>query len=483
MNLLDVTALGQSALALPTTHDAVSLLVVTQLAAPAATLVAIGVPAVLGRQLSERLTTWLVGAGFSIGLLAGLATLCVLSLRGFAPEAVHLGTWFSVGHHEATIDLVADGLSVPYVCFSTGLCALVNAFAGKYLHREPGFTRFFLLLALFGTGMNLMVLAGSIDVLFAGWEFLGISSTLLIGFFQDRTNAAKAAVRAFITYRICDVGLLTAGVMVHRAVGSGDFERLFSGAWPNGHCLVPATTATVISLLLVFAAMGKSAQVPFSNWLPMAMEGPTPSSAIFYGALSIHAGAYVLLRCESLLEAAPVARLLLVAIGVGTALHAAAVGRVQTDLKSMLAYASMTQAGIIFAEIGLGLRVVALVHIVSHAILRSLQILRSPSALHDRHELEASLGGHPGGGKSWLRDNLPPAAQVWLYRVSLERGFEEMAVMRLIVGPIWRLLQRIAAAEQAWTAWLGGERPALRVGGPPLLGRTMRYKSWSGGEE
>jgi len=331
--------------------------------------------------------------------------------------------------------------------------------------------------------MNLMVLAGSIDVLFAGWEFLGISSTLLIGFFQDRTNAAKAAVRAFITYRICDVGLLTAGVMVHRAVGSGDFERLFSGAWPNGHCLVPATTATVISLLLVFAAMGKSAQVPFSNWLPMAMEGPTPSSAIFYGALSIHAGAYVLLRCEPLLEAAPVARLLLVVIGVGTALHAAAVGRVQTDLKSMLAYASMTQAGIIFAEIGLGLRVVALVHIVSHAILRSLQILRSPSALHDRHELEAALGGHPGGGKSWLRDNLPPAAQAWLYRVSLERGFEEMAVMRLIVGPIWRLLQRIATAEQAWTAWLEGEKPALRVGGPPLFGRRMRSKAQSGGEE
>jgi len=483
MNLLDVTALGQSALGLPTPHDAVSLLVVTQLAAPAATLVAIGVPALLGRQLSERLTTWLVGAGFSIGLLAGLATLFVLSLRGFAPEAVHLGTWFSVGHHEATIDLVADGLSVPYVCFSTGLCALVNAFAGKYLHREPGFTRFFLLLALFGTGMNLMVLAGSIDVLFAGWEFLGISSTLLIGFFQDRTNAAKAAVRAFITYRICDVGLLTAGVIVHRAVGSGDFERLFSGAWPTGNCLVPATTATVISLLLVFAAMGKSAQVPFSNWLPMAMEGPTPSSAIFYGALSIHAGAYVLLRCEPLLEAAPVARLLLVVIGVGTALHAAAVGRVQTDLKSMLAYASMTQAGIIFAEIGLGLRVVALVHIVSHAVLRSLQILRSPSALHDRHELEAALGGHPGGGKSWLRDNLPPAAQAWLYRVSLERGFEEMAVMRLIVSPSWRLLQRVAAAEQAWTAWLGGDGPGPSGAGLRVFSRNARNKAQRGGEE
>ncbi|MEI8227283.1 MAG: proton-conducting transporter membrane subunit [Planctomycetota bacterium] len=442
-------------------HDIVSLLVVTQLAAPAATLVAIGLPALFGRPLTERMTTRLVGGGFTAGFLAGLAMLVVLSTRRFAPEVVHLGSWFTAGHHEATIDLVADGLSVPYVCFSTGLCALVNAFAGKYLHREPGFTRFFVLLALFGTGMNLMVLAGSIDVLFAGWEFLGISSALLIGFFQERSNAVKAALRAFTTYRICDAGLLAASVVVHRAVGSGDFERLFAGTWPNAECLVPASTAMAVSLLLVFAALGKSAQVPFSNWLPRAMEGPTPSSAIFYGALSIHAGAYVLLRFAPLLDAAPAAQWALVLIGIGTATHAATVGRVQTDLKSMLAYASMTQAGIIFVEIGLGFRVLALVHIVSHAILRSLQILRSPSALHDRHELEAALGGHPGAGEWSLRELLPPAMQRGLYRVALERGFEEMAVMRVVVGPVWRLLERVAAAERAWTAWLGSSRDSF----------------------
>jgi NAD(P)H-quinone oxidoreductase subunit 5 len=436
-------------------HSIVSGLVVMQLASPALTLIVIGLPALLGHPFSERTTTRLVGTGFTTAFLAALATLLALSLRGFSPEQVHLGTWFSVGHHDATIDLVADGLSVPYVCFSTGLCALVNAFAGKYLHREPGFTRFFVLLALFGTGMNLMVLAGSIDVLFAGWEFLGISSTMLVGFFHERTNALKAAIRAFTTYRICDVGLLTAGVMIHRAVGSGDFERLFAGVWPNAGCLVSPGTATVVSLLLVFAAMGKSAQVPFSNWLPRAMEGPTPSSAIFYGALSIHAGAYVLLRCEALLDAAPLARVVLVLIGASTAIHAALVGRVQTDLKSMLAYASMTQAGIIFVEIGLGLRVIALFHIVSHAILRSLQILRSPSALHDRHELEAALGGHPGAAEWSVVGVLPPAVQRWLYRVALERGFEEMAVSSVVIGPARRLLERLADAERAWTDWLG----------------------------
>jgi NADH:ubiquinone oxidoreductase subunit 5 (subunit L)/multisubunit Na+/H+ antiporter MnhA subunit len=345
---------------------------------------------------------------------------------------------------------------VPYVCFSTGLCALVNAFAGKYLHREPGFTRFFILLSLFGTGMNLMVLAGSIDVLFAGWEFLGISSALLIGFFHERRNAVDAALRAFTTYRVCDVGLLAAGVVVHQAVGSGDFGRLFTGTWPSATCPVPPATATVLALLLVFAALGKSAQVPFTAWLPRAMEGPTPSSAIFYGALSIHAGAYVLLRCEAVLDAAPAAAWLLVAIGLATALHGSVVGSVQTDLKGMLAYASMTQAGIILAEIGLGLRIVPLVHVVSHAILRSLQILRSPSAMHDRHELAAALGGHPGPANRAPVRLLPAGLMRRVYRVALDRGYDEPALQRLVVGPVLRILERAATLERRWVEFLGG---------------------------
>jgi hypothetical protein len=190
------------------------------------------------------------------------------------------------------------------------------------------------------------------------------------------------------------------------------------------------------------------------------MEGPTPSSAIFYGALSIHAGAYVLLRCEAVLEQAPAAQWALILIGAGTALHASLVGRVQTDLKGMLAYASMAQASLIFVEIGMGWRVIPLVHVVSHAILRSLQILRSPSALHDRHELEASLGGHPGADPWSLGRLLPEAVRDRLYRIALDRGFEEMAVGRLLVSPVLRLLESAAALEDRWTRWLGGEAAA-----------------------
>ncbi|GDX97535.1 oxidoreductase [Planctomycetia bacterium] len=440
------------------TPDIDSALVVLQLAAPAAAVVGVGLPALVGRPLPEAVVRRFVDACFAVGFVAGVATLVTLAARGFAPAVVHVGTWFAVGHHEATVNLVADALSVPYVCFSTGLCWLVNRFAGKYMHREPGFVRFFVLLAVFGTGMNLMVLADSIDVLFAGWECVGLSSTLLIGFFVERTNAIRAALRAYVTYRVCDVGLLAASVVIHRAVGSGDFDRLFTPGWPQAASLVPAGTATIVSLLVVFAAMGKAAQVPFSGWLPRAMEGPTPSSAIFYGALSIHAGAYVLLRCGPLLDESPLARTCLVVIGLASALHAGLVGRVQTDLKSMLAYASMTQASLILVEIGLGWRVVPLVHVVGHAVLRSLQILRSPSALHDRHELEAALGGHVQFGGWSPLDLLPVRARAAAYRIALERGYEEMVVDRLVIGPLRRLLERAAAAETRWTAWLAGER-------------------------
>jgi NADH-quinone oxidoreductase subunit L len=440
-----------------TGHDLISGLVVAQLLAPVTALVLIGVPALLDRPLAERSTSRVVGFGFAVGFLSGIATLVALALRGFQPEVVQVATWFAVGHHEATIHLVADTLSVPYVCFSSGLCWLVNAFSGKYLHREPGFTRFFVLLAVFGTGMNLMVLADSIDLLFAGWECVGVSSALLIGFFHERANAVRAGLRAFVTYRICDVGILAASVVIHRAVGSGDFDRLFGLDWPHGECLVPAATATLVSLLLVFASLGKTAQVPFSGWLPRAMEGPTPSSAIFYGALSIHAGAYVLLRCGPLLDEAPLASWTLILIGGGTALHASLVGRVQTDLKSLLAYASMTQAAVILVEIGLGWRLIPLMHVVGHAIVRSLQILRSPSALHDRHELEAALGGHPESGGQWPISLLPERWQRAIYRVALDRGYEEMAVGRFVVEPLTALVDRAVAPERRWLAWVSGE--------------------------
>lgn len=433
-------------------------LVAVQLAAPAAALAAIGIPAALGFRMPERAVSRVTMTGFAAAFLASLATLAALAAHGFPAHELHVGTLFSVGHHETTFDLVADALSVPFTCFSSGLLCLVTLFAGKYMHREPGFVRFFVLLCTFGTGMNLLALAGSIDVMFAGWELVGISSTLLIGFFHERANAVGAAMRAFVTYRVCDAGLLAAAVLLHGAVGSGDISRAVAGDWPAGGSLLPPGTALAVSLLLVLAALGKSGQLPFSGWLPRAMEGPTPTSAIFYGALSIHAGAYLLLRYGAVLDAAPAAGWTLAAIGLATALHATLVGRVQTDLKCMLAYASMAQAGLILAEIGLGLRVIPLVHVVSHATLRSLQILRAPSALRDRHELSAALGGHrPHGTHEWP-PGLPARARRALYLSALERGHAEAILMRAVVLPARGALEAMARAERRWTDLLSGSR-------------------------
>jgi NAD(P)H-quinone oxidoreductase subunit 5 len=166
----------------------------------------------------------------------------------------------------------------------------------------------------------------------------------------------------------------------------------------------------------------------------------------------------VLLRCESLLDAAPLTAWLLVLVGAGTALHGAIVGSVQTDLKSMLAYSSMTQAGLILAEIGLGLRILPLVHVCSHAVLRSLQILRSPSAMHDRHELAAALGGPPGRPSWSIVRLLPPGVERHLYHLALERGFEETIVSRLVVRPLLSMLVAADRAERRWIERLGGGR-------------------------
>ena len=183
------------------------------------------------------------------------------------------------------------------------LTALVARFSRTYLHKEPGFVRFFALLGLFATGTQLVALAGALELFFAGWELIGISSAFFIGFFHERDEPVRSSVRAFATYRLSDAGLLIATVTTFELLGSARFsalERRRRRCRPG--------EATALALLFLLSAMGKSAQLPFSGWLPRAMEGPTPSSALFYGAVSIHAGLFLLLRVWPVLEVSLVAR-------------------------------------------------------------------------------------------------------------------------------------------------------------------------------
>ncbi|MCA8985923.1 MAG: oxidoreductase, partial [Planctomycetaceae bacterium] len=205
-------------------------------------------------------------------------------------------------------------------------------------------------------------------------------------------NPVRNGFRVWTVYRIADASFLLAALTLHHMTGAGDFDGLMgTGPWPEGHATIPESSALLVGLLLLFAAAGKSALIPFSGWLPRAMEGPTPSSAVFYGSLSVHLGAFLLLRVSPILALSTPLSAIVVLVGIVSAVFGALTARVQTDIKSALAFASLTQVGIIVAEIGLGFRYLPLVHIIGHACLRTLQLLRAPSLLHDYHSIENAI--------------------------------------------------------------------------------------------
>jgi NADH:ubiquinone oxidoreductase subunit 5 (subunit L)/multisubunit Na+/H+ antiporter MnhA subunit len=371
----------------------------------------------------------------------------VMSLGGLGPVRhgdVEFGDWLRIGDFVIPGVLLVDGISVTISVFAAALTALIARFSRTYLHKEPGFVRFFVLLGLFATGTQLVALAGALELFFAGWEIIGVASAFFIGFFHERGEPVRSAVRAFATYRLSDAGLLIATVTTFELLGSArfsTFER--AGA-------LPPAESTTIALLFLVSAMGKSAQLPFSGWLPRAMEGPTPSSALFYGAVSIHAGLFLLLRVWPVLEVSIVARTVGVAVGLATALYAAAVVRVHTDAKGALAHATLAQVGLILAEICLGWTTLALVHLVCHAFLRLGQYLKAPNTIHDTHRI-----GHMHAGTGWL-ERLAPTTAARLYSASLHR-------LRLddridwAFSPVLHLAQRLDRLDRWWRRALSAD--------------------------
>lgn len=362
------------------------------------------------------------------------------------------GIWLEVANYEFPLGLVADRLSMPLIILTCVLVGLVGSFSVRYIHREKGFLRFFLLLHVFAFGMLLLLAAGSVDLLIAGWELVGITSVLLIAFFHERPGPVRSAIHVFSMYKIGDLGLLLGIFFVYAAAGSSQWTRLVPGEWPRQTSALPGSSAVLVGLLFLLAAAAKSAQFPFSGWLPRAMEGPTPSSAIFYGALSIHAGAYLLLRIEPLIAATPVVAIAVIALGIVSALIGTLSHRVAPDAKTSIAYAAMTQLGIVFIEIGLGFPRLALAHMVGHAVVRTLQFLRAPSMLHDYHRVHAAAGGHVGAtGETYAR-LVPAPVQLWLYRFGLHRGFYDAAAERFIVRPTLALSKWLAEFEPRFGA-------------------------------
>ncbi len=443
-------------------------LLVTVAAAPLLLVAVLGVSTLLDRPLSERATALWSQATIVIGLGAAIAVLVHMLASGTRHIPFYLGDWVAIPHFHYSLKLVFDRLSVPFVILTFVLCGTIGAFASRYMHRERGYNRFFVLYALFVLGMVMTSLAGTIETLFAGWELVGLSSALLVAFFHERPAPVRNGLWVWTIYRISDAALLIAAVVIHHLTGEGDFDRMLgSGPWPEGHAALSTGEAYLVGALLLIAVAGKSALIPFSGWLPRAMEGPTPSSAVFYGALSVHLGAYLLLRASPILDVAPGLAAFVVVLGLATALYAYLAGSVCTDVKTALSFASMTQVGIIVAEIGLGFRYLALVHLLGHASLRTLQFLRAPSLLADYRLLENAIGQRlPRPSGPWGR-LAPGRFRRWLYRFALEQGYLDAFLRTYFAGPFLRVFRWFDSMERRATDRLAGATKPPAAGTKP----------------
>jgi NADH:ubiquinone oxidoreductase subunit 5 (subunit L)/multisubunit Na+/H+ antiporter MnhA subunit len=315
----------------------------------------------------------------------------------FISFVAFIGYWIYNGHptidfknliifksdgYEFFIDFCFDKITVVYMLVGSFLTFLVTIYCSYYLHRENGYKRFFNTIMLFYLGYNITVFSGNLETLFIGWEILGISSFLLIAFYRDRYLPVKNAFKVFSIYRLGDVGLILAMWACHHLFHENiTFFQLQNDELVSHHLENHSIIGIFVALMILVTAAAKSAQLPFSSWLPRAMEGPTPSSAIFYGSLSVHLGVFLMLRTFELWEHQTSVRILIGLLGLTTSIVATGIARVQSSIKSQIAYASISQIGLIFIELACGFEILALIHFAGNAFLRTYQLLVSPSTV------------------------------------------------------------------------------------------------------
>ncbi len=334
-----------------------------------------------------------------------------------------------------------DKVTAIYSVTGAFLAFLVSTYSRVYLHREKGYKRFFVSLLFFFLGYNIAVFSGNFETLFIGWEILGISSFLLIAFYRNRYLPVKNALKVFTIYRIGDVGLLLAMWMSHHLFHHNiRFSELANDVLVVSHLQNQSLTGIFISAAILITAATKSAQLPFSSWLPRAMEGPTPSSAIFYGSLSVHLGAFLLLRTFPFWEHQMSIRIVIIIMGLGTSFVSSMIARVQSSIKSQIAYASSAQIGLIFVEIALGFDVLALIHFAGNAFLRTYQLLVSPSVVsYLIREQFYSFKKRP----DTIEDSLPKKIANTFYLLSLKEWNLDAVVAKFFWNPLKTIGKKI----------------------------------------
>ncbi|MBK6618589.1 MAG: hypothetical protein IPG31_09595 [Nitrosomonas sp.] len=331
----------------------------------------------------ERPVAWvsLLTIGFHLICVWLLVAYWILSDH-FHTHQVTVYSLYNSPTYQFDISLYFDKVTAVFMLIGSLLIFLVTLYCQHYLHRDQGYKRFFNTLLLFYLGYNIVIFSGNFETLFLGWEILGICSFLLIGFYRERFLPVKNALKVFTVFRVADMGLLFAIWLSHHLWHKNiTFSELLDShlVWTQLH--EHTTMGIMISLMILLAAAVKSGQLPFTAWIPRAMEGPTPSSAIFYGSLSIHLGVFLLLRTYPFWEHLPFIVALVAITGLATSIVATLIARVQSSIKTQIAYSSAAQIGIIFIEVAFGLYDVALIHLTGNALLRTYQILIAPSVV------------------------------------------------------------------------------------------------------
>jgi NADH-quinone oxidoreductase subunit L len=350
-----------------------------------------------GKRLGERAVSIIAPASVFVSFV-----LAVLSFNGLLHAPANAGglrqvteywfTWIQVGTFQADFAYLLDPLSGVYILFITFVGFLIHVYATGYMHGDPGFYRFFAYLNLFMFMMLTLVLADNLLLLFVGWEGVGLCSYLLIGYYIRKKEAGDAAKKAFVANRIGDLSFMIGLFVIFTTFGSISFVAKGEAAsfltqiaaWAPDH-LWQLGTATVIALLLFGGATGKSAQIPLFVWLPDAMAGPTPVSALIHAATMVTAGVYLTARCSAVVVKSPTAMVVIAVIGAATAIFAATIGLAQNDIKKVLAYSTVSQLGYMFLACGTGYFIAGIFHVMTHAFFKALLFLGSGSVIHGMH--------------------------------------------------------------------------------------------------
>jgi len=413
----------------------------------AAAVIGIGyVSGALGKEASENTTADIVGGAVIMSCLLALILL-VADLMGKNIGAFSIGQWLGSDTLNIRVNFISTGFSVRLSALFALLLFVVMHFSIRYMHKEAGFHRFFFVLSLFAAAMQLLVLSGNAVGTFIGWELAGLCSYLLIAYTYQRPLAAANATRVFVTNRIGDAAFILGIGLSYAWLDSVDWKVINAASTQLG-----SGQAIVLALCFAVAAFVKSAQLPFTPWLARTMEGPTSSSAVFYGAVMVHAGVYLVILLRPLFEQAPLIMALLAITGLVTAVYSFVVGLSQTDVKSSLIFATSGQLGLMFLACGLGFWQLAGWHLCAHAVVRGYQFLSAPSLLHQVHDNPIKP--------------VAPAIANWRvgYVASIQRFWLDQLADWALVKPIRGLAHDLSYFDDHIVDGLmGGGAPALRA--------------------